>query len=167
MLCGHTCKTAAQLGFEDFLFTTAIPFLKRLTHANNRAESASEGGVDFFVNHRIRLAKDLAAFAVAQNHKTDEKFAQHGRADLASEGSRHLGRHILRAEADFLRSTKKFGKLSDGGEWRSNNDFHAIDGLDMGAEIFQVALRLSDGHVHFPISGDNLFTHIFDKKREM
>jgi hypothetical protein len=36
----------------------------------------------------------------------------------------------------------------------------------MGAEIFQVALRLSDGHVHFPISGDDLFAHIFDKRGE-
>ena len=80
-------QTATQLDFENFLLPAGISLLKRFPRAKNRTQATGQGRVDFFVNQRIGLAKNLAAFAVAKDHIAHKKLSQHGRADLASEGT--------------------------------------------------------------------------------
>ena len=157
----HAGQTAAELGGENFGFAACIALFEGLADTDDGLETTGEGCVDFFVNQRVGLAENLAAFAVAQNHEADEKLAQHGGADLAGEGARHFEIHILRAEADFLGATEEFREFGDGGEGRGNHDFDSIHGFDIGAEALEVADRFGDGHVHLPVGGDNFFAHGF------
>ena len=98
---------------------------------------------------------------MAEDHIAHKKLTQHGGADLAGEGAGHLEIHVLRAEADFLRTAEEFGKFRYGGEGRGDDDFHTIDLIHMAAEILKVADRFCHGHVHLPVGGDNFFAHVF------
>jgi peptidoglycan hydrolase-like protein with peptidoglycan-binding domain len=159
LLGGNASEAATELGSEDFGFATGIALFECFADTNDRLEAASEGGENFFVNQRIGLAKNLAALAMAEDHKADEKLAQHGRTDLAREGARHFVIHVLGTEADFLGSTEEFRKLGNRREGGGDHDFHAVHIFDMGAEALEVADRFGNGHVHLPVGGDNFFAH--------
>lgn len=117
------------------------------------------GGEDLPVHHVIRLPKKAASLAVTEDDVGDEHGAQHERADFPSEGTVGLVVHVLGPDADVVAVRQHGHGSAEADEGRGDDDIHVVAGLGEDEKVFEEVLRLGRSFVHFPVRGDDRFTH--------
>src|SRR5207302_36021 len=143
-----------------FFNISLVALLERFSDANNRTQCCFMRGAHFAIHHLVGLAKQSAAFAVAEHDILHKYISQESSADLAGKSAAFFPIHVLRAYFYVVRSTKRFHHFRNCGERRHDHYFHIDDFAAVPQERFYEPLGLGLRHVHLPVGGDDFLSHL-------
>lgn len=148
-----------ELGLQNFVFLAGLAFFERFADAKDGAEFIFDGRAELFVNEGVGFAEELSAFAMTDDDVADKKLAKHLCADFTGVGTGSFEIKVLGAEFDLLSFGNETFKFAEGGEGWGDDDFGVWGFADFEVEHFPETLGFGEGHVHFPVRGDNGFSH--------
>ncbi|CAN3995747.1 Spore coat protein gerQ, partial [Dysosmobacter welbionis] len=153
---GHAVQGALHLKGNPLVGDAGLPLLQALAHADDGVHAGIQHGVDLLVDGGIGLAEILPPLAVAHDDVLHAQVLQHVGGDLAGVGALLLKVHVLGAHGD----PQVLERLGGGLNVAGRDTDQGVAPLGPGHDLLQFLgefLRLSGGHVHFPVSGDNRF----------
>jgi hypothetical protein len=150
--------SAVDLRRQHAFQATRLTFGQRLTDADDRRHVERLHLPDLLVDRFVGLAEVGPLFGVADDDEVDTDLLQHVGADLAGEGTLVFPVHVLRSELDIA-ALDDFGDRGQREVGRRDGNDHLSDvargGHHCGRQLDGFGNRL----VHFPVAGDNDFTH--------
>ena len=90
----HVDQRGDHLATDDLGSPTRLPLVQRLANAYDGTQSVLQGSGDLAADGFVRLAEELTALRVADDHVVAQS-DQHRRSHLAGEGSTLVGVHVL------------------------------------------------------------------------
>ena len=97
---------------------------------------------------------------MAQHDVAHKEIAQHCRRDLARERPAAFPTHILRAHLNVLGMAKGISDFRDGCERGHDHYLHSEHVADLEQQVFDELGCFGLQHVHLPVGGDNLLSHL-------
>ena len=158
-ICGrHVLQADVHLALDHLDQLAGFALFERLADAHDGGEARGDHGTCALVDGFVRLAKVLAALAVADDHVLRTGVDQHAGGDFARERALGFPVGILGADADV----RSGGGRDCGGNvdrGRAAHDLDVREDLGRFGDFLHECSRLGRLDVHLPVSSDDFLSH--------